>query len=874
MMTGERPINVDELVNMTSKLGVDHEEEWEENEDAALAFGAKSLEKLVRATFKSIEDAKSVLGKQPWVFNGGLLILEKWPLSGNWGDARLDKVLCWVKVKGLPIKLFTKKNVTRLGEMAGEVVEIRWGDENRMFSNGYVRMRIGFPLNTSIFVGRFIPCGGKKHWIHFKFEHLPMLCFNCGIWGHEQKDCAGGMRRETDDAGNLVPKYGSWLKDDDPCPNGFVSAGIVNSASPIDNGRHWGQERSSGNEGVVHGGPANHGGECTAEGGEQTVIRGVEEGVTKILEGAVNVQMDIMGHTLHVEPKEVKATTVGPSLKASIGREIKGPECGIGPTMSNTHPCMDPTVASGSVHSTLPDVTIAEHDKKKRKNGEATVAIDSEEIQRLRSKGKQVQQASVGVDGNENFAIGVSTGETRGLASTSGQRKRVSIKTRARLAKSNGNSRGHSKSVLEESKAQVGVPGGVFSVVESHTGGNHGGLGLGEKEGGTCSGLGCVVQDLAGAVRFNLQAKPISSLKVVWRKDVKLDHAIEKDKHFKLCSRVVREVLNEPGQVIPLRYLEKRRERLRLNIKARTFLTNYPGLFDVYYDRIKPKTAPVQFLRVSNKLKLFLEEEERIITKNEPLIVSKLCKLLMMSKDRVLSADKLVHVKREFGFPNDFLVNLVPKYSQYFRLVGSPGEGKSFLELVSWNPEFAKSVIEQRSEEESRVTGIRPRPNFYYKLPSGFFLRKEMREWVRDWMELDYVSPYDEISHLGQASQEMEKRTVGVFHELLSLSIHKRIPVPILGKFGDEYRFSNAFSSVFTRHSGIFYMSLKGGIKTAVLREAYKGDELIDRDPLLEIKDKFVELLEEGRQERAEQLRLQREEIEKDMEVTAIRIEE
>ncbi|KAF4378954.1 hypothetical protein F8388_022041 [Cannabis sativa] len=439
-------------------------------------------EKLVQATFKSVEDAKSVLGKQPWVFNGGLLILEKWPLSGNWGDAWLDKVLCWVKVKGLPIKLFTKKNVTRLGEMAGEVVEICWGDENRMFSNGYVRMRIGFLLNTSIFMGRFIPCGGKKHWIHFKFEHLPMLCFNRGIWGHEQKDCAGGMRRETDDAGNLVPKYGSWLKDDDPCPNGFVSAGIVNSTSPIDNGRHWGQERSSGNEGVVHGGPANHGGECTAEGGEQTVIRGVEEGVTKILEGAVNEQMDIMGHTLHVEPKEVKATTVGPSLKASIGPEIKGPECGIGPTMSNTHPCMDPTVASGSVHSTLPVVAIAKHDKKKGKNGEAAVAIDSEEIQRLRSKGKQVQQASVGVDGNENFAIGVSTGETRGPASTSGQRKRVSIKTRARLAKSNGNSRGHSKSVLEESKAQVGVPGGVFSVAESHTGGNHGGLGLGEKE--------------------------------------------------------------------------------------------------------------------------------------------------------------------------------------------------------------------------------------------------------------------------------------------------------------------------------------------------------------------------------------------------------
>ncbi|MCI86876.1 protein ROOT PRIMORDIUM DEFECTIVE 1-like, partial [Trifolium medium] len=32
-----------------------------------------------------------------------------------------------------------------------------------------------------------------------------------------------------------------------------------------------------------------------------------------------------------------------------------------------------------------------------------------------------------------------------------------------------------------------------------------------------------------------------------------------------------------------------------------------------------------------------------------------------------------------------------------------------------------------------------------------------MREWIRDWMELDYVSPYEDVSHLEQASREMEK---------------------------------------------------------------------------------------------------------------------
>lgn len=245
-----------------------------------------------------------------------------------------------------------------------------------------------------------------------------------------------------------------------------------------------------------------------------------------------------------------------------------------------------------------------------------------------------------------------------------------------------------------------------------------------------------------------------------------------------------------------------------------------------------------------------------------------------MSKNKVVSADKLLHVKREFGFPDDFLVDLVPRYSNYFRLIGFPGEGKSFLELVSWEPNFAKSVIEQRAEEESERIGIRVRPNFRVELPRGFVLKKEMREWVRDWMELDYVSPYEDVSHLEQNSREMEKRMVGVFHELLSLSLYKRVPVPILGKFCDEYRFSNAFSSVFTRHSGIFYMSLKGGIETAVLREAYDGDKLVDLDPLLEIKDKFVELLEEGWRQRAEQLRLKQEKIRGHMENLATKVGE
>ncbi|CAN6935990.1 unnamed protein product [Brassica oleracea] len=187
-------------------------------------------------------------------------------------------------------------------------------------------------------------------------------------------------------------------------------------------------------------------------------------------------------------------------------------------------------------------------------------------------------------------------------------------------------------------------------------------------------------------------------LKVVWKKDTKLDEAIEQDKRYNLCARVVKEVLNEPRQVIPLRYLEKRRERLRLNFKAKSFVEMNPSLFEIYHDRIKPKSDPVQFIRPA-------QSEEG---------------------------------------------------------------GKSFLELVDWKEETVRTDPDLK----------RPDPN-----PTR---RPECPGW--DWLEGDYISPYEDVSRLDQASKEMEKRTVGVFHELLSLSLLKRVPVLILGKFCDEFR--------------------------------------------------------------------------------------
>ncbi|KAF4388079.1 hypothetical protein F8388_014762 [Cannabis sativa] len=253
---------VNEIVQLTDKLGMDQEEDWEVNEEQVTEFGEKSLigrivskqsmslglfrtiftrmwksvgDWKVKAmdddtdhsyfgvSFHSRSDAKRILEKQPWLFNGGVLILEEWPQSGYWRDARLDKVSVWIKMRGFPLKALTVNNVKRLGSMAGDVEDIIWNNPQQIFLNGYVRVKIGFPVMDEIFVGRYIPVDGGKKWVQFKFDKLPLLCFKCGHLGHDQVGCDQSMAMEISATGSQVPKYRVWLRDEDPVPNCFVA---------------------------------------------------------------------------------------------------------------------------------------------------------------------------------------------------------------------------------------------------------------------------------------------------------------------------------------------------------------------------------------------------------------------------------------------------------------------------------------------------------------------------------------------------------------------------------------------------------------------------------------------------------------------------
>ncbi|KAF4348514.1 hypothetical protein F8388_008285 [Cannabis sativa] len=455
--------------------------EWEENEEAAASFGGRSVvgriiskheikerrftsifsrlwkgvsdwdvkvfaeegeSSYVGITMKSREDARMIVEKQPWIFNGGVLLLEDWPDTGQWKDAKLDKMVCWVRIKGIPLKAFTKKNVIRLAEMAGELVDLKWINEQRMFLNGYVRVRIGFPLHQSIFVGRYVPSGGKQHWVQFKFERLPLLCFKCGIWGHEQQACSSSCVTVRGEDGQNVPKYGNWLKEEDAMPNCFLAFQQAKLQQVETEGiQEEGEARRESS------GSGDDAGELRSR---ETVVVG-ERSVEADGGAEGGAVMGVVHNGKHVVERgngirEARGTVMEETfVDMGLGSKLDGK--GIGPridgldTVGSNKLKMDKLDIRKSilcdkydiapVHLGLNDLDLTEQDRKKRKNAAQRSEEERERDRRARDKGKEIEgnELGIGYEGIYEVGSGVELG---GAAKTIGQRRKVSIKDKAR----------------------------------------------------------------------------------------------------------------------------------------------------------------------------------------------------------------------------------------------------------------------------------------------------------------------------------------------------------------------------------------------------------------------------------------------------------
>lgn len=274
---------------------------------------------------------------------------------------------------------------------------------------------------------------------------------------------------------------------------------------------------------------------------------------------------------------------------------------------------------------------------------------------------------------------------------------------------------------------------------------------------------------------------------------------------------------------MPVSLLQKKFKTLDLQGKAANWLRKYPCCFVIDGDHF----------RLSKRMAALADEEEAVRAAQEPAAARRLAKLLMMSASRRLNAQKLNGLKRSLGLPDDYLVRILPASPELFRLLNrGPKKASLEIELASWDPTLAISAAQASS-------------GFRFSLPDSFL---ELRDRFDNFQEsTPYVSPYS--GHRSAMPALEEKRAVGVVHELLSLTLWKKASILKLGHFRREFGLPERLEEMLLRHPGIFYVSNKYDIKTVILREAYRGSVLLDKDPLVVAKERLGELMQEGRHE-------------------------
>ena len=161
-------------------------------------------------SFDSSEDVDRILSGEPWSFDKSLVVLQRYNRLTSLDELAFEKVSFWVQVHNIPIGYRSKSVAEDICEAIGvvdrstEVAECEGGN--------YVRVRVTLDVYQPLCRGRIIKMeGGEKTWVNFRYKCLPNICYWCGCFDHNDKDCdiwvesKGSLQTSSQ-------QFGSWLR--------------------------------------------------------------------------------------------------------------------------------------------------------------------------------------------------------------------------------------------------------------------------------------------------------------------------------------------------------------------------------------------------------------------------------------------------------------------------------------------------------------------------------------------------------------------------------------------------------------------------------------------------------------------------------------
>ncbi|XP_054813805.1 protein WHAT'S THIS FACTOR 1 homolog, chloroplastic isoform X2 [Prosopis cineraria] len=340
--------------------------------------------------------------------------------------------------------------------------------------------------------------------------------------------------------------------------------------------------------------------------------------------------------------------------------------------------------------------------------------------------------------------------------------------------------------------------------------------------------------------------------KKIYHRAPELDRVMELQKKPSLILQLKSIIQSQKHQSILLRDLEKHVGFVqKWNFMA--VIERYPSIFHAGGGNREPP-----FVCLTEKARKIASGEAEARALMEPILVNSLRKLLMLSVECCVPLETIEFVGPELGLPLDFKTSLIPKYPHFFSV--REVNGRACLVLENWDSSLAVTARETRLAEEgiSKPAGYQkkvkiskdgnyPGPYaFRVNFPAGFRPNVGYLEQFEKWQKMEFPSPYLNARRFDIADPKARKRVVGVLHELLSLTMEKRMTSTQLDAFHSEYLLPSKLLLCLIKHQGIFYLTNKGVRSTVFLKEAYHDSNLIDKCPLLQFNDKFVALSGRG----------------------------
>ena len=119
-------------------------------------------------------------------------------------------VSLWVQVHDIPVSFWKREIAEELCDAVG-LVNREARDED-VDGGSFFRVRVQVDISVPLCRGRVLSIEDEEeHWVSFKYERLPNLCYWCGCLDHTDRDCerwieSDGSLRNSD------KEYGPWIR--------------------------------------------------------------------------------------------------------------------------------------------------------------------------------------------------------------------------------------------------------------------------------------------------------------------------------------------------------------------------------------------------------------------------------------------------------------------------------------------------------------------------------------------------------------------------------------------------------------------------------------------------------------------------------------